>query len=302
MLIFLIIIAGVYVCVFFLTTVQRLYYCRHCRISNCFDTMKNTVFSFVRPQNYTQSHRAVQTKFFAHWHCVQKSTAFTLLRFRAPHHHRTAPHHINVFTFYVCQIWYYSLKTTFTMEFGCCCCFFISTHHTAPHLFPSDAQKWQLFYLLKIISIAHLNSHNNKPHRSRDPITWWFMALTLFKLLCSNLVNAEKNGNFVCDFVDINSFSTVVCSKLILIPFRFLSNKRFIHRCHCCCCVCVSVRCARKWIHVYLHSREITLIYTMEYSEIYNEHIAYPILREVFLPSSKYIKLHCEDSISCSIW
>lgn len=126
--------------------------------------MKNaqSVFICCSSANYTQSHRLVQTKFLRKWHCTKNRPHLPFYGFWP-----------TVFTLDVSDLLIENSAGKSVSMFivdnlgfiNPSLCALTHTHaRTHPYIHVWRA-KMTIILFDKIISIAHLDSHNNKPHR-----------------------------------------------------------------------------------------------------------------------------------------
>lgn len=252
---------------------------------------KTQCFHLFRPQNYTQSHRAVQTKFFCKMAlCVQKSTASTLLRFLTPapapsHPHYMYLHQTSVFTsLCMCRIWCGSWSTVLGSPMEVWGFVFLKpSSHKFIYIWRA---KMTIILFAQIISIAHLDdSHNNKPHRTREPIMrliygvdivpngfvqiWWrekkenrerCLRFAWFYFTFGIGIVGRFGGNFL-------RFSVLCRPTSVLL---YIVYKQTIHKihditysCHCCAlCVFVNGALNEYIFFIYFQSGNFTVFLT----------------------------------------
>lgn len=139
--------------------------------------MKNaqSVFICCSSANYTQSHRLVQTKFLRKWHCTKNRPHLPFYGFWP-----------TVFTLDVSDLLIENSAGKSVSMFIVDNLGFINPSlcaltrtHARIHIFMSDAQKWQLFYLIKLFQLHIWIRTITNRIGPQEPITWWFIELTI---------------------------------------------------------------------------------------------------------------------------
>lgn len=149
-----------------------------CKIVGSQMKYAQSVFICCLSANYTQSHRLVQTKFLRKWHCTKNRPHLPFYGFWP-----TTVFTLDVSDLLIESTGGESITMVIMDDLGFINpsqCAGAHTHtHARIHIFMSDAQKWQLFYLIKLFQLHIWIRTITNRIGPQEPIAWWFIESTI---------------------------------------------------------------------------------------------------------------------------